>query len=435
MIKQYFKQAWTMMKQNKLFTSIYVAGTGLSIALVMTLFIIFYVKFASVYPEYNRNRTLVVSTTKRINKANEGNWSTNSGTSWKFTNGLLGNLKNAVAVAGVAEGWNIKQEISRIGSEEVVEVKPKYVNGGFWQVFTFDFTDGHPFTTEEVEAVQPVVVISKSLAEQMFANPSSTGEKLFLNGKEFTVCGVVKDVSNATPASAADIWIPITHNAQAIADNPNLDLMGGIVNYLLAPTVGDKDALRAEVQDIINKYNQQDETYRHEFFGQPDDYWKSTFRGGMAEEFFETWDLLKEYIYILLAFLIIPALNLSGMISNRMDSRMSELGVRKAYGATNRQIITQVLWENLLITLMGGIVGLLLSYGIVLTAKQWILTLFDRFIMNPNQSMDISFEMLFNPVVFGSALLFCILLNLISALIPTGWALRRSIIQSIHTKR
>ena len=435
MIKQYFKQAWAMMGQNKLFTSIYVTGTGLSLALVMTLFIIFYVKFAPIYPEYNRNRTLVVSTTKRINKANEGNWSSNSGTSWKFTNKLLGNLKNAVAVAGVAKGWGMKQEISRIGSKEVVEVKPKYVNGGFWQVFTFDFTDGHPFTSEEVEAVQPVVVISESLSEQMFANPSSTGEKLFMNGKEFRVCGVVKDVSNATPASAADIWIPITHNAQAIADNPKLDLMGSIVNYLLAPTVADKNALRTEVQDIINKYNQQDEEYRHEFFGQPDDYWMSTFRGGMADEFFETWDLLKEYIYILLAFLIIPALNLSGMISNRMDGRMSELGIRKAYGATNRQIVAQVLWENLLITLMGSIVGLLLSYGIVLTAKQWILTLFDHLIMNHNQLMDISFEMLFNPVVFGSALLFCLLLNMISAIIPTMWAIRRSIIQSIHAKR
>ena len=435
MIKQYFKQAWAMMGQNKLFTSIYVTGTGLSIALVMTLFIIFYVKFAPIYPEYNRNRTLVVSTTKRINKANEGNWSSNSGTSWKFTNKLLGNLKNAVAVAGVAKGWGMKQEISRIGSKEVVEVKPKYVNGGFWQVFTFDFTDGHPFTSEEVEAVQPVVVISESLSEQMFANPSSTGEKLFMNGKEFRACGVVKDVSNATPASAADIWIPITHNAQAIADNPKLDLMGSIVNYLLAPTVADKNALRTEVQDIINKYNQQDEEYRHEFFGQPDDYWMSTFRGGMADEFFETWDLLKEYIYILLAFLIIPALNLSGMISNRMDGRMSELGIRKAYGATNRQIVAQVLWENLLITLMGSIVGLLLSYGIVLTAKQWILTLFDHLIMNHNQLMDISFEMLFNPVVFGSALLFCLLLNMISAIIPTMWAIRRSIIQSIHAKR
>ena len=61
MIKQYFKQAWTMMRQNKLFTSIYVAGTGLSIAFTMVLFIIYYVKFAPVYPEYNRDRTLVIS--------------------------------------------------------------------------------------------------------------------------------------------------------------------------------------------------------------------------------------------------------------------------------------------------------------------------------------------------------------------------------------
>ena len=54
-LRIYMKQAWNLMKQNKLFTGIYVTGTGLSIALVMTLFIIFYVKFAPIYPEYNRN--------------------------------------------------------------------------------------------------------------------------------------------------------------------------------------------------------------------------------------------------------------------------------------------------------------------------------------------------------------------------------------------
>ena len=37
MLKNYFKQAWTLMRQNRLFTGIYVVGTGLSIALVMTL--------------------------------------------------------------------------------------------------------------------------------------------------------------------------------------------------------------------------------------------------------------------------------------------------------------------------------------------------------------------------------------------------------------
>ena len=86
MIKQYFKQAWTMMRQNKLFTSIYVAGTGLSIAFTMVLFIIYYVKFAPVYPEYNRDRMLVISKSAvAIGEAEKWN-SCNSGANprWKF---------------------------------------------------------------------------------------------------------------------------------------------------------------------------------------------------------------------------------------------------------------------------------------------------------------------------------------------------------------
>ena len=63
MIKLYLKQAWTLIKQNKLFTSIYVVGTGLSIALTMTMFIIFYVKFAPIYPRseerFIRNTTAI----------------------------------------------------------------------------------------------------------------------------------------------------------------------------------------------------------------------------------------------------------------------------------------------------------------------------------------------------------------------------------------
>lgn len=62
MIRKYFIQAWTLMKQHKFFTAIYVAGTGLSIAMIMTLFIIYYVKSEPVYPEYNRDRTASVST-------------------------------------------------------------------------------------------------------------------------------------------------------------------------------------------------------------------------------------------------------------------------------------------------------------------------------------------------------------------------------------
>ena len=186
--------------------------------------------------------------------------------------------------------------------------------------------------------------------------------------------------------------------------------------------------------DVINKYNQQNQVYEHEFFGQPDEYWFSTFRTGM-DVTLTVWGVLKQYIYMLLAFLIIPALNLSGMISSRMEDRLSELGVRKAYGANNGQLIIQVLWENLLLTGLGGVLGLLFSYLIVFTASNWILTLFDDFIWTPGERVDLTFEMLFNPMIFIASLLFCVLLNLVSSLIPTVWALRNPIIQSIHTKR
>ena len=59
-IQKYVDRGWVLLRQNPLFSSIYILGTALSVALLMVLFIVFYVKFAPVYPEGNRNRTLVL---------------------------------------------------------------------------------------------------------------------------------------------------------------------------------------------------------------------------------------------------------------------------------------------------------------------------------------------------------------------------------------
>ena len=421
-----------MMKQNKLFTSIYVVATGLSIALIMTLFIIFYVKFAPIYPEYNRNRILTMSTSMRVAKKNEGNWSCNSGVSYYFVSEYLQKLKHVEAVAAV-ETNNNSVRASRIGEKKAIKTTLRYVNAYFWRVFTFKFLAGRGFSEEEQEALQPVVVISESFARRVFADSAPLGEKVYFNGKEFTVIGVVEDASNATPYATGDAYTPITQNASSVEYKDYYGFMGGIHAFMLTY---DKKALRSEVLDVINRYNQQDSVYRYEFFGQPDDYWMSTFRTGRNDEYgFSVWSLMKNYIFILIALIFIPAFNLSGMISNRMDSRMSELGVRRAYGANNREIVRQVLWENLLLTASGGLLGLMLSYVIILTASDWILHLFDGYVVGSGSEANVTFEMLFNPTVFGSALLFCILLNLISTLIPTVWALRHSIINSIHSKR
>ena len=170
--------------------------------------------------------------------------------------------------------------------------------------------------------------------------------------------------------------------------------------------------------------------------GQPDEYWRSTFRDSPFESP-DMKELLKGFFYILLALLFIPALNLSGMISSRMNRRMAEFGVRKSYGATNVQIIGQVLSENLFLTCMGGILGILFSYIIVLMANEWIMYIFSG--MHNSTPNDIpatfTFEMLFNPTIFLLVFGLCLVLNLISALVPTIWALHRPIVECLYTRR
>ena len=142
------------------------------------------------------------------------------------------------------------------------------------------------------------------------------------------------------------------------------------------------------------------------------------------------------YIYIILAVLFIPALNLGGMISSRMNSRLVEVGVRRAYGATKRAIVSQVLWENMLLTLLGAVAGLLLSFAVVYIFNYRMTNLLDSNIFyNSEAGNQLSTEMLLNPTIFLCALLMCALLNIASALVPTLFALRKDIIQSLYHKR
>lgn len=434
MLKNYFKQAWTLMRQNRLFTGIYVVGTGLSIALVMTLFIIFYVKFGPVYPEYNRDRTLVLKPIKRYPKGKPENWTINGGVAYYVVDQMLPGLPHVEQVAGsIIDFWGDYQ----VSAADVkpFKVTPRFANGAFWKVFSFRFVDGQPFTQEDVEAKAQVAVIGESLARRLFAAAEGvTGRHFAFNGRDYRVCGVVRDVSNATPETAGDLWLPLL-NAQYISKElDRFGLLGNVYASLLVDDAENLETVRSEVQDVFRRYTQQDKDYEYDLMGQPDPYWLSTFRQDV-EKAPDTMELVKDFLYILLALLFIPALNLSGMISSRMDSRIAELGIRKAYGATRRRLLEQVLCENLLLTLLGGLAGLLFSYLIVLAASDWILTLFDKNIYDTSLSTSLTPEMLFNPAVFGSALAVCVVLNVVSALVPALGAMRHPIMESLNTKR
>ena len=276
-------------------------------------------------------------------------------------------------------------------------------------------------------------MLGESLARRLFATTRGVTERHFsFNGQDYRIVGVVQDVSNATPATAGDLWVPLSNVANI--ERMGQGLLGSVCAYLLVNDAENMDAVRAGVQDAVRRYSQQDKDYEFDLMGQPDPYWLSTFRQDIVKEP-DIAELAKDFLYILLALLFIPALNLGGMISSRMDSRIAELGIRKAYGATRRRLLEQVLYENLLLTLLGGVAGLLFSYLIVWTASDWILTLFDEYVLDAAIPTSLTPEMLFSPAVFGCTLGVCLLLNLVSALVPALRALRHPIMDSLNTKR
>lgn len=424
-----FYRCWALLRQNPLFSSIYIVGTALSVALVMVMFILFYVKFAPIYPEGNRNRTLVLKYVQATSLTEVHSWN-GGGVSPRISQDILRNLPHLEDYALIYEEYEGRAALTKQAAP--VQVSSKYVNDGFWRVFTFRFLSGKPFSKEEVESAMPVAVISERLARRLFGTEEAVGSQFLFNGQELKVTGVVREVSWVTPATAADVWLPMTRHEVAAYSRNNSQLVGNLSLYMTAPTASDKDALRQEVNDAFRRYNTSCKEFKYEIFGQPDDYWKSCFRVSYEMDIDSA---LRPFVYFLLALLLIPALNLGGIVASRVDNRMSELGIRKAYGASNGWLLRQILKENLLFTSLGSLLGLLLSFLCIRLSSDWLMTLLDGDISVYIPAPEFTFGMLFQPAVFGAAVFFCLLLNLLSALLPALLSLRKSVVELLHQKR
>ena len=139
---------------------------------------------------------------------------------------------------------------------------------------------------------------------------------------------------------------------------------------------------------------------------------------------------------LMLLFLLLPAINLSGMVSNRMESRLAEMGIRKAFGAKRRVLLDQVIQENLVLTLLGGVAGYVLS-SLFITAireNKAFLTFFEREYA-PVENVSVQFDMFFTPTMFLIAFVCCAVLNLMAALIPAWTALKKPIVESLNQKK
>lgn len=433
MYKVYLRQAMQMLRQNKFFSIIYITGTGLAITMVMILAILYYFRTGNIAPETNRDRMLVIQHGKILNKT-EGQGNGSSRLSYPTIKECFYSMQTPEAVTAILPIGEQTEFIQTPGSDEVYNGLVMGTDVAFWKIFQFRFLAGKPYTEEEFTSGIRKAVVSESLARRLFNTSDATGKTFLLNFEEYQVSGVVEDVPSIAQFCYAEMWIPFTNRLSQIQGSKWCDfILGHMQLYILAKKPGDFDAIRREAEENCRRYSANIPQYNFVLNEQPD----TVLRAWLRTDSFASPKFMKLFIQIfsvIFLLLLVPSINLTGMTASRMKKRMEELGIRKAFGAQNRTLLLQILYENLLLTLLGGLIGLLISYGLIFMLKGWLLGNYDWDGSSLTASIDLSPGMLINPAIFGYTLIFCLILNLMSALVPAWRALRRPIVDALNDK-
>ena len=433
-----FKQFFNLLKQQRLFSGIYVTCTALSTALTMTLFLVIYIMVGPVYPEQERSRMAVMKHVQYESKA--GAYSCRASAT------LADSLRRMPEVECVTAIEIPRPKTVFDTDGEPVTCMLQLVDDSYWKVFNFRFVCGRAFTHEEWEANSPVCVISESLARRVFGRTDVVGRTLDTEdestcysvtpGLHLRIVGVVRDVSMAMPLTCAHCWRP--------QNLPSFDseraFQGGCTLAMLLHKGKTMTQLQERVDRLEECTNREQEAAGSEYQVKLHGYLKPHWQSSLVNPNTEEWKpALRKILGMLLAFLLIPAMNMSSMVASRINARISELGIRRAYGASRAALLWQVLEENFLLTLAGSLIGLAISWLIVALGSEWLPFIFNqegRYLADvAKSSVNIHADMLFSGRVLAAVVVAALVLNLVSALVPTMWTLHKSVTEEINTKR
>src|SRR3712207_4572428 len=358
MLKIYFKQAFYLLRQNKLISSISILGTAMAIAMIMVIVITLRATVAPFAPEVYRERTLLFQYAG-LQEKNNVNTQGNGPISYKTAKACFKEMTvpQEVSIANRRE----TMLASRSGGE-AVSSNVMQCDDAFWRVFRFDFLAGKPFDKADFDAGATKAVISEDIARQLFGTSDAVGKTFLLNHSPYQITGVVRPVSELAQFAYSQVWIPMSSTSAFTMSWGHDGIMGIVRVFILARSKADFPAIREEAARLRGRYMANYPEFELLYGGQPDTYFVADQRYSSNNPP-AVKEAVREYLLTLLVLLIVPAVNLSGLTYSRMRKRLSEIGIRKAFGASRKGLMMQVLSENMLYSLLGGVVGLILSYG------------------------------------------------------------------------
>lgn len=415
-MKQLFIQTIHLIRQNPFHAIISITGTALTIAFVMVVVMIYDFRTADIAPEMSRNRMMYTDTGQTCKRDNGTN--VNSGMGRMAFEALFTNLPGVEAVSwyrGIS-----KTPCCLPASNKTHNYFIRPVASNWFSFFQYDFLAGRSFSQEEYDARRRVCVISEHMARQLFGTTDVVGKSFLSDFRPTKIVGIVHDVSSIFQTTYADAFLPFS------LENEDSYLswtagLGGIRMGLLKLAPGTKPTdVRAEVQRRQNQLNASGQEYVFEMQNLYTHLNYTFFRGSSINA-----SLVCGFLLVVL--LVVPAISISGLMHAQMQSRFTEIAVRKAYGASNMSVMGRLFDESLLTTLIGGLSGYILSCLFVFIGRTWLLGTGGVSL----NGITLDGGLLVRPALFIIVLAICIVFNLLSVGLPAWIAVHRNIASTL----
>lgn len=358
MFKNYLKITLAVMRRRKFFTFISLFGISITLTILIVLTAFYEHMFAGKYPEVYRDRSLFATMIEEKD--------TNSGgmrrgpMSIYFINKYISTLKTPEKV-GFSSSPNT---VNTYGNGKKLKLYYKYTDANFWDILSFDFLEGKPITQQNFDNNEAVAVINDETRDDYFGKGvSAVGKAIEINGQDLRVIGVVRGSPITRMMVSADVYMP--YHLQK-TDPLNTSFNGSYQPIVLAKSTQDLPLVQAEFAEVVPRIPlQQDGGFKpHVMNAKLEPYFDSFMMSGPLGGSGNGAAQQRFYIFatlFALFFMSLPAINLVNINVSRILERSSEIGIRKAFGASSKTLVYQFVLENILLTLMGGALALIIA--------------------------------------------------------------------------
>ena len=261
----------------------------------------------------------------------------------------------------------------RYGSSPAKSLQSEYVSGNYFSTLGVGAYAGRPLVeSDDSPGAAPALVLNYQTWQADFGgDPHIVGATVYLNTHPFTVAGIAPPgfFGDRVVSRPPEIWLPLA--SEAVLEGANASVKQADTDWLYALGRLRPDVNRSSLQTKISAVLRQWLATRAKYTDHGGSALISrqhvvlaSAGGGIQKLQQQTGKGLRLLMILSSVVLLIACANIANLMLARGTTRRAEVAVRMALGAARKRLIRQILTESVLLSLMGGVTGLSIAYGL-----------------------------------------------------------------------